>query len=370
MQMNSLVATGIVITGLVSPVQAQEPANFHISGFASLIGGKVLGGATDAMAAYAHCRHPCYVADWSNGGVYDRKFSLNPESRMGVQGTYVFNQTLSATAQITSRAMDSGPRLEWGFLSAKFGNWDLQLGRKRIPLYFYPDFQDVGIAYPWVSPPPDLYGWEVTNYNGASLRYRGSIDGLGVSGSMFAGSEHVKDSGLYRIYETAPVDIRWTKLVGADLELSKHWWTLRFAYAQNDMREHYRETNANFDQKMKAYSMAFNADFGDWFCLGEIGDNARRYVSGADTRRKILSLMGGVGYRYGQWTPMITVSRLHEHAASADYEPDRWNTFALNLRYDLGSAQAVKVQLNKTQDTKGHFTGNTSTLRVNYDVQF
>ncbi len=370
MNINSLFAAGVLLTSLTSSVLAQDVENFKVSGFASLIGGKVLSGAADATAGYAHCTHPCYVADWSNGGLYDRKFSLKPESRIGIQGTYVFNPTLSATAQITSRAVDSDPRLEWAYLSTKFGNWDLQLGRKRIPLYFYSDFQDVGVAYPWVSPPPDLYGWEVTNYNGASLRYRSSIDDMGVSGSIFTGSEHIKDSALYRIYEATPVDIQWTKLMGADLELAKQWWTLRFAYVQNDMRESYRETNEHFDQKMKTYSMAFNADFGDWVYLAEIGENARKYVYGTDTHYKVLSLMGSVGYRYGRWMPMLTVSRFHEHAASADYEVDRWNTYALSLRYDLAASRAIKIQLNKTQDTTGHFTGNTSSVRVSYDVQF
>ena len=50
-----------------------------------------------------------------------------------------------------------------------------QVGRKRIPLYYYSDFQDIGLSYPWVSPPPELYGWEVTNYNGGSLRYNDSF---------------------------------------------------------------------------------------------------------------------------------------------------------------------------------------------------
>ncbi len=351
------------------PASSFEPYG-ELSGFASIIGGRVMGGATDATAAYARCRQPCYIADWTNGGVYDRSLSLAPESKIGVQGSYSFTPNLSVTAQVTSRGIDSRPKLEWGYVSAKFGQWDLQLGRKRIPLYFYSDFQDVGIAYPWVSPPPDLYGWEAKNYNGASLRYRGSMQGVGVSGSVYAGSEHAKDVGLYKIYEFEPVDIDWTSMIGADFELNKDWWTVRVSAARNDLREFYRGSGEVFGLKVRTFGLVFNADFGDWLFISEAGESSRKFTEGSTQFLTVRSLMGAVGYRNGNWTPMLTVSRFHEYAVSAGYEPDRWNTYSLGLRYDLTARQALKLQYSRTDDTTGHFTGNTSVLRVGYDLQF
>jgi len=215
---------GVVALALwscLAPVHAQQPAQFQLSGFASLVGGKVLGGADASDAPWRSCTAPCYVADWNHGGAYDAQLSLKPESRAGLQGTWVFNQSFSATAQVTARATDAAARLELAYLTYAWANWQLQVGRKRIPLYFYSDFQDVGIAYPWVSPPPDLYGSEATNYNGVSLRYRGSVSGIGVSASAFTGSEHLRDAPVYRRYETQAVDIDWTRLWGGDLELSQ-----------------------------------------------------------------------------------------------------------------------------------------------------
>ena len=358
-----------MLTATSQPL-AQEAPQWLLSGFASVVGGKVLSGQSDVSASYPYCTPPCYVADWANGGVYGTSLTLKPESRIGLQATYVFNPAWSATAQVTSRAVDASPRLEWAYLSYKFGNWDLQLGRKRIPLYFYSDFQDIGVAYPWISPPPDLYGWEATNYNGASLRYRGTLGGVGVSSSIFAGSESVNNARLYTLYETQPVDIEWTDLMGADLELNRDWWTWRFAYSQNNMREHYHGDGSVYEQAMKTYSVAFNADFGDWFYVSEFGEISRQFGAGVPTRFKVQSLMAGLGYRYGNWTPTLTLSRFHERDASPDYQADSWNTYGFTLRYDLTPLQAVKIQFNKTQDTAGTFTGNTSVVRVSYDVQF
>ena len=49
------------------------------------------------------------------------------------------------------------------------------------------------MAYPWVNTPPELYGWEVTNYNGIRLRNRSNFGDVFVNSSIFAGSERVKD---------------------------------------------------------------------------------------------------------------------------------------------------------------------------------
>lgn len=77
-----------------------------------------------------------------------------------------------------------------------------------------------------------------------------------------------------------------------------------------------------------------------------------------------------LGARLGRWTPVLTLSRFHEHDASADYAADRWNTYGVTLRYDLTPSQAVKLQLNRTDDRQGEFTRNASVLRLSYDVQF
>lgn len=350
--------------------EALEETNFRISGFFTLAGGKVFSGSDYSSAGFVNCTSPCYVADWNNAGVYDKGFSLMPESRVGVQGTYTFNPDLSATVQVTSRAVDVDLNLEWGFLSYKFGNFDLHIGRKRIPLYFYSDFQDIGVAYPWVSPPADLYGWEASNYNGASLRYQSFPDGTGISGSVFFGSENIKEARYFKMTTDERVDVQWNNLAGADLEMNKDWWTVRFVYVQADLRDDYRESNEIHKEDMKAYGMAFNADFTDWFLLSEIGQNERHSADGSYPDRKILSAMAGIGYRYGKWTPMLTVSRYHEHDPSPGYVTSSWNTYAAGVRYDILPLHALKLQWNKTQDTEDQYTGNAAILRFSYDMQF
>ena len=76
----------------VLPSFAQDTgstSDFKITGFLSVVGGKILGGNLDANYAGAtqingnNC--PCYTADWNNAGIYTKNFSLKPESRVGIQ---------------------------------------------------------------------------------------------------------------------------------------------------------------------------------------------------------------------------------------------------------------------------------------------
>jgi hypothetical protein len=135
------------------------------------------------------------------------------------------------------------------------------------------------------------------------------------------------------------------------------------------MRAFYHSDGSVEDQKMKTYSMAVNADFGGWFYVSEIGETARQ-VTVANIYFKVQSLMAGLGFRHGNWTPTLTISRFHERDVSPGYDANSWNTYGFTLRYDLTPLQAVKVQVNKTQDTQGNFSGDTATMRLSYDVQF
>lgn len=70
-------------------VQAQvTQSDFKLSGFLSIVGGKITQGSFDtnysgpAQINGSTC--PCYLADWGNAGIYTKSFSFKPESRVGV----------------------------------------------------------------------------------------------------------------------------------------------------------------------------------------------------------------------------------------------------------------------------------------------
>lgn len=358
------------------PSLAQETSSdFKITGFLSIVGGKVLKGDLDSNYSgpsriYQYdCS--CYIADWANAGVYNKSFSLKPESHIGLQIDYKPSTQLSFTGQVLSRGTEGKPNIQWAYGSYKLNsNWEVQIGRKRIPLYYYSDFQDVGISYPWVTPPPELYGWEATNYNGGSLRYTGNIGDTNFNASLLMGSEKVKDSPYQMLYYSGKNEVTWKGIVGADLELSQGAFTVRGVYLKADVTTKIFSENINDPAKLKAYGLAINADFDDWYVLGEITQLSRFYSDGGYTVTAPAMTIG-YGRRIDQWTIFANYANYDEKSTDESiYMPQKFKRTSLTVRYDLNANSAVKAQIDRNRDVTNNFGGTTTVLRLSYDRVF
>ena len=362
--------------GVLQPMGAHAQTRVDLSGFASVVGGKVLGGSLHGdLPSNPDIRCPCYVADWANFGTYGPSATLRAETRAGMQATVTFDPTFSAAAQVTARAVDGKAQLQWAYATIALGStWDLQVGRKRIPLYHYSSFQDVGMAYPWVSPPPELYGWEATNYNGFSLRNRSTWGDVYLNASVFAGSERVRDSRFMLAYGETRTDARWQGIRGADVELTKGILTVRAVYLQADTSFTDKNDTVNdYSEDMRAYGLSANLDFNRWFVLTEVATNVRSnktgYLAGVTLRIPAYSV--GAGMRLGAWTPFINYAHYREKSSDLVlYAPYVYSHASMTLRYELSTTAAVKVQFDRLREPADPFTGGAQVFRVAYDRVF
>lgn len=350
-------------------------SNFKFSGFLSVVAGRTFGGELPVNYAGPVVINdkvcPCYTADWSNAGVYNNSFSLQPESRAGVQASYALSKDFNLTGQVVVRGSDTTPNIQWAYASYKLNkDWEVQFGRKRIPLYFYSDFQDVSSAYPWVSPPPELYGWEVTNYNGASIRYRTSIDDNNISFSAFVGKEKVKDSLYEKLVYSGQTDVTWNRIVGVDAELERGPLSVRAVYVQADVRFVNRGIDLDSSAKLKAYGLALNLDLDDWYILSELTQLTRNFDD-AGYRITAPAYTIGAGYRMGAWTPFLNYASYEEKSSDLNkYQPQSYKRLSLTLRYDVNAKTAVKLQLDRNRDATNNFGGNVNVFRISYDRLF
>jgi hypothetical protein len=371
-------AVASLFLGLITPASAQEGksnSDLKISGFLSIVGGKILNGNTSANylgpAQINENNCPCYTADWSNAGVYTDSASLTPESRVGIQVTYKMNANTTFVGQLASRGTDGTPNVQWAYGGYKLNpNWEIQVGRKRIPLYYYSDFQDISVSYPWISPPPELYGWEATNYNGASLRYNGNVGDTNVSSSIFMGSEKVKDSLYQKLYFPGKTEVSWKNLTGVDFEASNGPLTSRLIYMQADVRNQNTEIGLDSSAALNAVGIAINLDFENWFVLSEVTQLKREFKASQYTVTAPAFTIGA-GWRIGQWTPFINYAEYTEKSSDlGQYSPQSFKRSSLTLRYDLGSSSAIKAQIDRNTDVTNNFGGNSTLFRISYDRVF
>ncbi|MDO8702908.1 MAG: hypothetical protein Q7J77_10825 [Undibacterium sp.] len=350
-------------------------SDFKMTGFISVTGGKILNGSLDANydgpAQIDGNNCPCYTADWSNAGVYTKSFSLKPESRIGIQATYKPNANTSFVGQLVSRGTDGTPNLQWAYGGYKLDkHWEIQVGRKRVPLYYYSDFQDIGLSYPWVSTPPELYGWEVTNYNGASLRYNNNFGDNNLTASLFTGSEKVKDSLYQKLYYTGKTEVSWKSLIGGDIEVNNGPLTARAVYMQADARAQIFDLSIDDTAALKAYGFAFNLDVDQWFILSELTQLSRNFKQNQYTVTAPAMTLGA-GWRLGAWTPFINFAKYTEKSNDhSQYLPQSYKRTSFTVRYDIGSSSAIKAQLDRNTDVTNNFGGNNTLFRISYDRVF
>lgn len=366
----------VVFLSVAATAPLQAEISYSFNGFGTIAAGKVLSGDV-ADPDFVSYQCPCFITDYNNGGIYQNNdgWSIKEESRLGAQLNINFTDKLSLVTQVMARAVDSEFSLEWAYLSYDITDKiTVQAGRKRIPLYYYSEFQDVGFAYIWLRPPQTLYGWEASNYNGANLRYTDSFADWSLTANIYAGSETVDDAPYNAIYDTVPQDSKWDKIRGMDIELNRDWFTARLIYMTSENSTTERPDSDAFyspptDQTVLGLSL--NADFGDWFILSEMNLNKREDKADGLVVRSPASMLG-VGYRMGNWTPFVSWSRFWDKSNDLElYEPERFTDTSVTLRYDLNSSSSIKAQINRLKDKSLYnFVGDSTVAAISYDFIF
>ncbi len=372
--------------------------DFSGSGFLTLAAGNMLGGTTQAGGNVNDYNCPCLPTDFGQGGIYDGRGGLQwkPDSKLGLQGSAALGGGgLSMTGQVVARgARDGRVNLEWLYGSYEINEkFTLQAGRKRLPLFYYSDVQDIGFALPWVHLPPAVYGWDAVNYNGVSLLWRSQWGNWSSALNLLAGNESRRESGYYKIYNGRQnrTDVRWGDIAGGDLTLQRDWFEARFSYLQSTTQT--KNINGAWDATTQSYApatidsawmpsptarqrvhgLALNADFRNWLARSEF-----IYIDRPGNDWKDFAQNLSLGYRHGKWQPMLTWSNYRSSAntrqgAESDAQ-EAWTVTSLVLRYDLGTSSALKLQFDNSKDRSGpNFGtafGNARLLTLSYDLVF
>lgn len=344
-----LIGIGLLISG--NPVFAEV----NLSGFASIIAGRVTNGSE-------------FLADYPKAGVYDNDWSFSPDTSIGVQLSADINEDLEFTVQAVSHgALDYDVEVDWAYLSYQINSEvSLQAGRKRLPLYYYSDYFDVGYAYYWIRPPVDNYTWQISNYNGLSLLYQPQIGEWDSLFNLYIGREDSDDNELLGMLSNATVDESWKNIVGGVAELSKDWLEFRITMMESQLDRSINDAVSEQDVKQRFTGASINLYFGDWSILTE-NNQYKRSASDIHVKTGMLSL----GYQYDDFTIHVTHSRFkqEENVAGGD---ENHQTNSMGVRWDYDRSIAFKIQFDEIDD-KGVTTpvlGDANAISLSMDIVF
>jgi hypothetical protein len=364
------------------------------SGFATVGAGHIVSG-TPAFISGKRC--PCFVPDFAQEDVYHSGagyLQIAPSTKLGLQGTVTHAESrVALTSQFVLRDVDQ-PHITLELLFASYPVNDsltLHVGRKRIPMFYYSDVQDVGFALPWTHLPPQLYGWEAVNYNGISVQHNTQLGDWDVSSNLFAGKEQVSNSGYWAIYngEVSKTNVQWDHILGGNVTLHQDWFEARIAYIQSDTSRVARNGVINpTTQTLQAasnpfllgqitqqriYTSALNFDFESWVVLGEL-----LYISRPGATFNDFADRLALTHRIDNWEISAGISEYigkSNNALGGDPQGQESHlNRAMTVRYFLSANSDLKLQLDAQRDLSGTNWqpkfGNVTLLSVAYDKVF
>lgn len=379
---------------LFAATNCHADADYSGYGFLTLSTGRMLGGTTGNVGGY-NC--PCFVSDYAQAAIYDGRsaFQWNPDSKLGLQGSASFDdKRFSITAQVVARGANNGAAdLEWFYASYKLNEKiTLQAGRKRLPMFYYSDAQDIGFSLPWTHLPTWLYGWQAVNYNGLSMMYQDRFGDWNANATLITGNEHRKNSGYWQVYgngRSSITNVNWTNIAGGDLTLSKDWFEARAVYLQSDTQDVNINGTWNYGTltydpptgfapvaKQRIYGLTLRADYQNWLLHNEF-----IYINHPGLTYKDFAQIVSVGYRHNRWLPMLTWGHYRGTVVSTGVlpgapasSPNSQQTISLSLKYDLTTSSDLKLQYDDTRDhSDPAFTplyGTSRLLTFAYDQVF
>lgn len=347
--------------GLMLGVGAVHAGEVSFNGYISAYGGKALETADNPNAYPCNCA----IVDYPFVGIYEDEWTFDPDTTFGLQANFTITDKLSATGQIVSHgSRNYDTSIQWAYLSYSLSDsWTLQAGRKRLPLFYYSDFFDVGYAMPWVRAPGDLYGWQIVGYEGLNTLFNGNWGDLGVTANIWAGRDNDDENALLtEVYYGTRVDEIWKDMLGGYLDLAGEWFNVRFVYMTNKVdRDIYGNTSTPpctfdgqtpcprlTDAKQNFAGMAFNVDWQNLVIRSEYNTFER-----PSEDNKYKAALFGIGYRFGDFLPMITASQFEETATWPDIE--KHDTRSFSLRWDFSSSAAFKIQYDVFTDESTYF---------------
>jgi hypothetical protein len=261
----SIICTKIALFSLPIKAESTQKA-IDISGFSRLVAGVL----DDKNASYDN---------------YDDSVSLGQKSLVAIQIEGHITDNWSLTSQLlahSSEQRNSG--IEWLYTTYQATDaLQFKLGKLRTPFFNYSDFQDVGYAYPWISPPQQVYnGFLFDSYEGASASYEIVEDSFSANTELYWGRFQDKISVGEQVVEAEINQFRGIILnvqyANLKLRLSTHMGNVNvdlpevagFAGALVQAGYPSMATYLDTTGGVKVYQMSLNYDALNYFVKSEI----------------------------------------------------------------------------------------------------
>lgn len=334
----------------------------------------------------------------SDGVSYNRELAKTSytnfdtrESNVGVQLYTDISPKLDMTVVLSTRGgaqQKFNVETEWAYANYKFSSdLSLRIGKVKGPFYMVSDYKDVGYAYPWVSPPEEVYSTNpIRSVNGLDIVYQTTSNNVTYLGEVYIGSgtsttyllPNAVAAGALAPFGFDPTaapatqaDFITRNMLGFNTSITYEGISLRLGYFKTkvdfgpltNLDGAFGGIGITVDvDNIVIYSEYIVRDTGPELAIA-FPDQTASYVT--------------AGYRINDYLPYVTVAKLDKGKDASPYSLKQDST-ALGLRVEIDESAALKFEIaNKKPGGTGSYglydaplTGTGTIYTVAVDLLF
>ncbi|PCJ16620.1 MAG: hypothetical protein COB04_10540 [Gammaproteobacteria bacterium] len=315
---------------------------------------------------------------------------------IGFQGTFTINPKTQAILQFVARGIDRhNVEAEWAYISHSFTpDFTVRGGRLRLPTYNISEILEVGYAYPWIRPVPEVYNQApFTSYYGVDFYFNkpfifGSdilFQGMNGTDVITIGDITLVAETMYGLYvniSKGPLTIRGGALVAASsLDLGDPSDLISdFGGLLTDAAALPPEQKAEFDEQL-ASLFTFSSLTTEFYSFGVLYDDGNLFFHAEAAKLRQLGIIPNnvsyyitMGRRFNKLMPYtifakqytiddiifgkVTGPYIAPLANAIGFDALEHATYSFGLRYDIMSGTTIKFQLDHLtafDKTRGNF---------------
>jgi len=242
--------------------------------------------------------------------------------------------------------------VEWVYASYTMSDdFTLRLGRIKGPFFMVSEYKEVGYAYPWVTPPQEVYSTNpIEAVAGLDLVYQTGVGNWDWLLEVYTGSgkneataqANVADTGA--ITKGASVDFSTNNMVGFNTTFGTQGVSFRAGYFRTNVDV------TSFGIKDEMGSFGGIGMIVDWrnllvyseYIVRDTQNSATMNMAFPDQTAGYITL----GYRLGDFTPYFTAAMMDKGSDPSIYALKQ-SSFTLGFRYEAGPTAAIKFEASQ-----------------------
>lgn len=290
------------------------------------------------------------------------------DNRIGIQLDANITDYMRLTTQLLARAPDNDYNLvvNWAYVDFEISKkFNAHVGKYKIAQFLVSDYAEVGYAYPWIRPPPDVYGTNtMVSLSGLDLFFRQPLGSIDLVLQVYYGDGNQEDFIPAKYYDEQPpvvtkglnkgdpLPFKSKNTMGVNLGISSEYFTFRIGHMQTETEVDLSSINLSGSQG-KFSGVGFSVNLKNFISYAEyvvrntdedmnqiFPDQIAWYVT--------------LGYRFGSFLPHYTFSILDKGKDQSEYALEQQSA-TYGLRYEINQGAALKFEILYAIPKEGNY---------------